>query len=405
MNKKNTIYLIAVLILIGHFTVAQSVRRSVISSMGASQTVGETLIRSTVGQAPNVGTIFSADNYLRQGFQQPSSCVSAPKAAFAINLEGQEVCGGPYQFIYLDDPRDETTFDWQFDLGAMPDSSMLQNPNGITYISDGLKNIELTVTTGDCVNSASLDLNIQHTMLRASLTKMDLLCLEDADGSISLFIEGGTAPYQVQWSSGETDPTLLDLFPGTYEYSITDVNNCMTEGSEEITGPTDSLQIEVAVIDESCYGNADGTIEVIANGGTSPYQYNWPNGATTASLEQLTSGNYLLSLTDDNNCIKIVPISVEVACEALEIYEVITPNGDGQNDFWIIEGIQDFPTNELVIYNRWGEVVFETQSYDNSWAGIDKSGNTLPFGAYYYILKLNDASGKTLTGSVTVLRN
>ena len=404
MNQKITPYLIGIFIFFTYFLQAQSVRRSVICSIGATETVGETLVRSTVGQPPNVGTVFSADNYLRQGFQQPSSCVTAPKAAFAIDLQGQAVCGGPYRFFYMDNARDETTFNWNFGLGAVPDTSAEQHPEGIIYYTPGLKDIVLTVTTGDCENTASLDLNIHHAALTADVATLDLFCLEDADGAINLFIEGGTAPYQVQWATGETGQDLMDIYPGTYAYSITDLNNCMLEGEEEVTGPADSLQVELTILDESCHGNADGTIDVLVSGGTAPYQYAWTNGETTTSLDELTAGNYFLSLTDDNNCLKIVPVVVNVACEALQFYEVITPNGDGQNDFWEVEGIQNFPINELQVYNRWGEIIYEVQNYNNTWQGTDKNGKQLPFGTYYFVLSLNDESGKKFTGAVSVLR-
>jgi gliding motility-associated-like protein len=404
MNNKSAFLILFAFILTSHLVSGQSVRRSVICSIGASEPVGDARIRSTVGQPPNTGTIFTADNYLRQGFQQPSSCVTAPEAAFAIDLQGQEVCGGPYQFFYLDDPRPETTFLWDFGQGAMPDTSILQNPEGITFLSTGFKTITLTVTTGECTSTAYLNLDVLHTPLRADIIKMDLLCLEDADGSINLFTEGGTEPYSIQWSSGDSGGSISGLYPGNYDYTITDANNCQLEGMEEITGPGDSLQVETMVTNESCHGNQDGAIEIVAIGGTTPYAYSWPDGSTSDAVSQLSSGIYLLTLTDDNNCQRIEPVVVQVACETLEFYEVITPNEDGFNDYWVVEGINQFPDNELTIYDRWGRVVFEKKSYANDWAGIGNNGDLLAFGAYYFVFKLNDLSGAVYTGSVSIVR-
>lgn len=404
MNKITTLLIINLLLLLSLDITAQSIRRSVIASIGASESVDGNRIRSTVGQPPNAGTIVTPDNYLRQGFQQPSSCVTAPKAAFAIDLQGQEICGGPYQFFYLDDPRDETTFHWDFGQGALPDTSVMQNPEDITYLSTGFKTVTLTVTTGECVNTAVLNIDVQHTPLRTEIAKMDVLCLEDGDGSINLFVDGGTAPYDIQWNTGQSGELLTDLFPGDYAYTITDANNCTYEGEEEVIGPADSLQIQAVVIDESCHGNADGSIEVEAFGGTGPYYYNWTGGITGQERNDLNAGIYMLMVADENNCIRVEPIVVQVACESLEFYEVITPNGDGINDNWAIEGLNDFPQNELMIYDRWGRVVYDTKAYNSDWQGTRNDGSQLPFGAYYFVLKLNDPGNATYSGSISIVR-
>lgn len=64
----------------------------------------------------------------------------------------------------------------------------------------------------------------------------------------------------------------------------------------------------------------------------------------------------------------------------------ISPNGDGKNDFLIIPGILRFEPNHLMIYNRWGTLVYETNNYQNKWAGTDNKGVELPDGVYYYLI-------------------
>jgi gliding motility-associated-like protein len=79
----------------------------------------------------------------------------------------------------------------------------------------------------------------------------------------------------------------------------------------------------------------------------------------------------------------------------LFIPEVFTPNYDGLNDFFIIEGLEMYPENILVIFNRWGNKVFEESPYNNDWDGtnhfgISPGGDKLPEGTYFYILKTNN---------------
>jgi gliding motility-associated-like protein len=64
----------------------------------------------------------------------------------------------------------------------------------------------------------------------------------------------------------------------------------------------------------------------------------------------------------------------------------ISPNGDGKNDFLIIPGILRYEPNHLMIYNRWGTLVYETKNYQNNWAGTDNKGVDLPDGTYYYLI-------------------
>ncbi len=86
------------------------------------------------------------------------------------------------------------------------------------------------------------------------------------------------------------------------------------------------------------------------------------------------------------------------------IPNAITPNDDGKNDALVIDGLDQFTENELVIFNRWGDILFKSKPYRNDWRGTNQSGDPLPEGTYYYILRLNTADGKILRGDMTILR-
>jgi gliding motility-associated-like protein len=79
-----------------------------------------------------------------------------------------------------------------------------------------------------------------------------------------------------------------------------------------------------------------------------------------------------------------------ILCEII-IPEAFSPDGDGINDNFVIEGIELIPDNEITIFNRWGNVVFQTSNYQNNWDGTSSNamnigGGDLPTGTYYYIL-------------------
>ena len=94
-------------------------------------------------------------------------------------------------------------------------------------------------------------------------------------------------------------------------------------------------------------------------------------------------------------------VYVEVSCEELTIYTGFSPNGDGVNDSFRIDGLQRYPKHELKVFNRWGSKVFESKDYHNDWSGTWNS-TSLPDGTYFYLL--DDGEGKTYSGYVQIRR-
>ncbi len=97
------------------------------------------------------------------------------------------------------------------------------------------------------------------------------------------------------------------------------------------------------------------------------------------------------------------------ACDSIVIANVITPNADGKNDVFKIDAIdfqpERFKNAELIIFNRWGDVVYRSgRPYANNWAGTNQNGGDLPEATYYYILDLNLPDGKSYRGDITILR-
>ena len=93
---------------------------------------------------------------------------------------------------------------------------------------------------------------------------------------------------------------------------------------------------------------------------------------------------------DDNDS------SIGIKAPGLKVPNAITPNGDGINDFWIIEGIENYPNSNVSVYNRYGHLVFEAKGYRNTWnAAYKENTKKLPVGSYLYIIDLGDGSEPT----------
>ncbi len=108
----------------------------------------------------------------------------------------------------------------------------------------------------------------------------------------------------------------------------------------------------------------------------------------------------------DTASVKIVVVP-EGNRASIIIYNGITPNSDGRNDTWIIDGIEEYPENEVLLFNRWGDQIMYFRNYNNNnvvWDGRNRNGKELPNGTYYYIVKLKSA-GEVFTGWVIIHGN
>jgi len=100
-------------------------------------------------------------------------------------------------------------------------------------------------------------------------------------------------------------------------------------------------------------------------------------------------------------------VNVEVLCDDITVFTGFSPNGDGINDVFTIQGIDRFDDNRVRVYNRWGNLVFDRGGYKNAdgWRG-DWVGNTLPDGTYFYVVEYTDADNnpRKLSGYVQINR-
>ena len=174
-------------------------------------------------------------------------------------------------------------------------------------------------------------------------------------------------------STEATNIGIEDNLPSGYEF----VSATTTSGSYNETTGIWSIS--------SLAGNTNTTLEIIAK----VLDVNdYVNIVSLAYLDQLDINpeNDSAQATIDPNC--------------LTIYNEFSPNGDGVNDFFYIDCINNYPGNRLEVYNRWGSLVHAEDGYNNDWDGTTDGKSTdkvLPLGTYYYILDLKDGS-EPLTG-------
>jgi gliding motility-associated-like protein len=120
----------------------------------------------------------------------------------------------------------------------------------------------------------------------------------------------------------------------------------------------------------------------------------------TPAANPLHTISYVLTLTDSFGCTSKDTVIVNVI---VPVPTAITPNGDGVNDYFLIDKIGDYPQNNIVIFNRWGNVVFKEAPYTNTWNGKSKSGSDLPDGIYYHTFDFGNGE-KAITGYILIKR-
>jgi gliding motility-associated-like protein len=117
----------------------------------------------------------------------------------------------------------------------------------------------------------------------------------------------------------------------------------------------------------------------------------------------LTTTTYTVTVSTAQGCTATDDVTVTVI-PSIVIPDGISPNADGDNDEWVIDGIELFPNCTVEVYNRWGELLFQSPGYKEHWKGKYK-GKDLPVGTYYYIIDLKDPLfPDAYTGPITILR-
>ncbi|MBL7814663.1 MAG: gliding motility-associated C-terminal domain-containing protein [Saprospiraceae bacterium] len=195
----------------------------------------------------------------------------------------------------------------------------------------------------------------------------------------------------------DTVQIFLPLLPKANTLSLVTTVGQAVSGNVNESAPTGTYSITRLT------NPASGTFELFTNGG---FVYKPDTSFVGIVKFKFAVCSDLCTRLCDTGEVRILinPKPKDTIKVELDIPNAITPNGDGKNDVLIIDGIDQYPNNELVIFSRWGDILYKARPYRNDWQGVNQSGAELPEGTYYYVLRLNVNDGKILRGNMTVLR-
>ncbi len=170
----------------------------------------------------------------------------------------------------------------------------------ITGLAPGAYTVTVTDENG-CTESQTITVNAFGCALSATMSGTNVTCNGSTDGTATIDLANAADPINYEWSNGETTQSIDDLTPDTYSVTASDDNGCEIISSIEIGEPA-LVNPNTTSTGETSAGANDGTATASPTGGTGPYTYEWSNGETTATITNLPSANYTVTVTDDNGC-------------------------------------------------------------------------------------------------------
>lgn len=315
---------------------------------------------------------------------------------------------------------------------AISGGSILGAADGPTAIADGIGVYELLVTNiyNSCEDRDTVRVALDEQ--EVAMLPDDFTICEDNTIVVGNLPMGTTAVWalagagQAELSSAENTASLSAL-SGTVALTYTlSAPGCENYSSDTINITRESPPL--AANDELfIQGNGGfGNINLLANDQRSgpvtvtlldslPFgSVTFLNGDFSFEAGQGVSGEFTIAYEIcSNTCPDLcdqatLSVRVDAAGERPPVYNAITPNGDGLNETLIFDALsisgQEYPNNELIIFNRWGDIIYSAKPYNNDWNGVNNSGQDIPEGTYYYILRLDLGRGEIERGDITVIR-
>jgi len=192
----------------------------------------------------------------------------------------------------------------------------IQDPTGL-----GAGTYSVTVTDANgCQNNTSIVLNQPAALNISCAQASPVSTVGGNDGSASVAISGGTAPYSVAWSGAASGSqaqaiagtaTITGLIAGSYNVTVTDANNCMTTCSFVISDPSCNVSVSATFENPTCEGSNNGTIDLTATGAF-PFDYDWNDNTLDGTEDPMSvsAGTYSVTVTDDDGCQAITSITL-----------------------------------------------------------------------------------------------
>lgn len=190
------------------------------------------------------------------------------------------------------------------------------DPQGqISSTANSLAPGQYSVMVSDS-NNCSTNQNITivaPAALSLQISPQAVKCRGGNDGQARIHVNGGTKPYRYTWeTANQNDTTASMLNAGSYGITITDANNCTTEGRAIINEPANGLSLTLEQSQQGCFGAKQNRARAVPNGGSgAPYTYQWSNGSSIQEVSALDSLSYTVTISDSGGCTQSTSIKLK----------------------------------------------------------------------------------------------
>ncbi len=214
-------------------------------------------------------------------------------------------------------------------------------------------------------------------------------------GSIALTLDGNAEPVTYSWSNGETTSEINDLEAGNYTVTVIDGNGC--ERIESYSIQQSSLpEVDASIIQPTCYGDENGEIELSPVSGGLPYTYEWSNGASANSIQNIEAGTYEVTVTNTYGCTNTFNYDLESPSAIEIIVNNVSPSTETPE-----EG--EIPTGSISI-----SVTGGISPYSYAWSGPNYSSTNEDISGLYngnYTVTVTDANGCVESLQISICSN
>jgi gliding motility-associated-like protein len=268
------------------------------------------------------------------------------------------------------------------------------SPSIVSTASTGIHTYTFTPAAGQCASPVSLNIQVNEAYLTPIFDLPEQICINVSAPILSYMSNNGI--------TGIWSPSGINtLAPGSSEYTFVPIaGQCAVTVTRNVlvtSGPVVDLGEDVSICTPDY---------VVFDAGNEGNKFLWSNdntGQTYTAYEG--EGEVWVTVTDAYGCTSTDTILV-LACQLMDhllIPNAFTPNDDGDNDLWRIGGSQFYPLMHVVVFDRWGRMVFDSEpGYPKPWNG-NLNHKELPMDAYYYIINLGNGR-EELRGSVTIIK-
>ncbi len=202
-----------------------------------------------------------------------------------------------------------------------------------------------------------------------------------------------------------------ELSQGFYRVKVVDTNQCALDTSFTMQNNPNQMVTQIIKRDLPCTGiGNEGEAEVVVSGGEPPYTFEWSTNPvqTTSRIYDLRFGYYRVKIVDASGCeiTDTAYVKPGDCCSEVFLPNSFSPNKDGKNDRFRVLSTSGIELKQFEIFNRWGQRVWQTNTYYDEWDGTFR-GEDAAIGTYYYIYRYNcttDGKEYTKKGDITIIR-